>query len=475
MMADRIASGGSVGSSIRSSISDKLKAKATGVKEKFDPLNIARAMTGGGRLAPAILGRLTGRSQSDINYFAGDKNKKGKSYTQIPTYMNTPGEGLGGSAVDVLNKMLSFMVNSRERDLKKKETAKQFLEEQRVEDQRRHKEFLDVLKQYTSLNTATISKKEEGPGIFDFIKDMIGSMIDKLLQPFKWLLENKDKLFGILRLFAGPLAGMLAGGAAIVWLANELRDYLRENVVNMNALSPEKAAELLQTPGAFREIEKYGGRDAVMKIAKEGHLEAAKILASGDIKKINDAGGEEFLKQVVARGAVTVPESAANQDLSQFAEQGPKRPKGTGSATPLKQADWDKKWSKIYDPETGKRLDLLGTSPAPAATQMPNTDGAPSAPATSPGSGETTTPAGNQSSASPVTQLPASARMNDAVSENQNLNLTAGVDTQTPVAPVITTNTNSVDLPDRPIPATALVRDRTPILDYVLQLSVTPV
>jgi hypothetical protein len=49
------------------------------------------------------------------------------------------------------------------------------------------------------------------------------------------------------------------------------------------------------------------------------------------------------------------------------------------------------------------------------------------------------------------------------------------MDIQTPVAPVLTTNTSSVNLPDRPIPATALVRDKTPILDYVLQLSVTPV
>ena len=119
-MTDKIVSGGGVGSALSGAISDKLKAKATGIKEKFDPMNIARAMTGGSRLAPAILGRLTGRSQSDINYFAGGKNQK-SSYTQVPTQMTTPGEGLGGSAVEVLNRMLSFMQNSREEDLKRKE------------------------------------------------------------------------------------------------------------------------------------------------------------------------------------------------------------------------------------------------------------------------------------------------------------------------------------------------------------------
>jgi hypothetical protein len=264
---------------------------------------------------------------------------------------------------------------------------------------------------------------------------------------------------GVLRLFAGPLAGMLAGGAAILWLAEQLKVYFRENVANMNAISPEKAAELLQTPGAFREIEKYGGRDAVMKIAKEGHIEAAKILATGDIKKINDAGGEEFLKQVVARGAVTVPESAAKQDLSQFAEQGPKRPKGTGSAAPLKQEAWDKKWSKVYDPETGKRLDLIG-SPAPSPTKMP---GAPTTAA--PKSNETTTP---------VPETPVSSRMNAAVEENQALNIAPPGNTQTSPA-ILTNNTSSVDLPDRPIPATATVRDKTPILAHVLQQSLAPI
>ena len=199
-----------------------------------------------------------------------------------------------------------------------------------------------------------------------------------------------------------------------------------------------------------------------MKIAKEGHIEAAKILASGDIKKINDAGGKDFLEKVVARGPVEVPESVKNEDLSQFAEQGPKRPTGTGSSIPSKQADWDKKWSKIYDPQTGKRLDLLN-SPATSTLPQAPTSQPMTSPAVSPG--ETTTP---------VTQTPVSSRMNDAVQENQDLSISSLGNTQS-TAPIITTNTSSVDLPDRPIPATATVRDRTPILDYVLEQYASPI
>jgi len=491
LMTDKITSGKGIGSALGGAISDKLKAKATGVKEKFDPMNIAKFMTGGSRLAPAIMGRLTGRSQSDINYFAGDKGKKG-NYTQIPTSMATPGEGLGGSAVEVLNKMLSFMQRSREEDLKKKETAKQFIEEQKNEEQRRHKEFLEILREYTSLSgPTTLVKKEEGgdllSGLMSTIKSMINTAVSGVLTVVNGLIDGFKKSLdwlGDLKTFMSFLGGnslklllslgkflinpftiglfaAIAGGAAIMWLGEKLKDYFRENVVNMKALSPEKAAELLQTPGAFRTIEEYGGREAVLKIAKEGHLEAEKILATGDIKKINDAGGRPFLEQVVARGAVTVPESAAKEDLSQFEKELKlKRPKGSGLAVKNEQAKWDALYGKIYDPETGKRLDLI-SPPSTVPAKMSET------PATAP------TPK-QESTTTPIPQTPMSSRMNDAVQENQDLSVAPPGNTQTP-PPVLTTNTSTVDLPDRPIPATASVRDKTPILDHVLQQSLVPV
>ncbi len=497
LITDKITSGGSIGSSIRSSISDKLKAKGTGIKEKFDPMNIARAMTGGSRLAPAILGRLTGRSQADINYFAGDK-RKGGSYTQIPTAMSTPGEGLGGSAVEVLNRMLSFMQKSREDDLEKKETAKAFQEEQRVEDQRRHKEFLDVLKEYTSLSggTTTLVKKEEGDGLLSGLMNTIKSMINSAIEGVKtmfntalaaleWVKDLKilTKLLPyaarLLTFLASPLGVALLGTAAILYLADQLKVYFRENVANMNALSPEKAVELLQTPGAYREIEKYGGREAVMKIAKEGHLEAKRILDTQDPKKINDAGGKEFLEQVVARGAVTVPESAAEEDLSQFEKELKlKRPKGSGLAVKNQQADWDAKYGKIYDPETGKRLDLLG-KPTAIQADVRKIDNAAEATPMTPQKmgrlGQFNRMAGaSTTGAKLIPQTTVSSRMDNAFEEYQALNMVPPGNTQTTPA-VLTTNTSTVDLPDRPIPATATVRDKTPILDYVLEQYASPI
>jgi hypothetical protein len=367
-------------------------------------------------------------------------------------------------------------------------------------------------------STTLVSKKDDSGGFLDFIKNMIEGMLApfKWLLDFKFLLDYKTLLLNIFRLFGvgGPLAGILVGSAAIVWLAEQLKDYFRENVAHMDKLSPEKAAELLQTPGSFREIEKYGGREAVLKIAKEGHLEAQKILDTKDIKKINEAGGEDFLRKVVARGAVTVPEETAKEDLSQFKEQGPKRPKGTGSSIPSEQAKWDKLWSKIYEPETGVRLDLLTKSGAPAlienqsaaetarlglppslsnedqsaaetsrlmrqgtSTATPLPSGAESSNvgaisgSNSPPMVETETP-----SMTPVSNTPATNRMNDVITENQDLNLNDYFTPTTGSAPaIVSSKSSSVDLPDRPIPATATVRDTTPIFDYVLKKYLSPV
>jgi hypothetical protein len=456
LMADRIASGGSIGSSIRNSISDKLKAKATGVKEKFDPLNIARAMTGGGRLAPAILGRLTGRSQSDINYFAGDKNKKQRSYTQIPSYMNTPGEGLGGSAVDVLNKMLAFMVNSRASDLKKKETAKQFLEEQKVEEQRRQDEFLELLKVYTSLGASTVIKAEEGENMMDKFK----RMLDALARKFQSLLDainvfkNPKALASLVGLLTNPLGLTIAAIIAATYGLQKLAD----KTPNFSVLTPQEAQDVLNSKDPFA-IQQEGGYDKLANIIKNGPAEAQKALddfKAGRITEpeINKLGGVTKLEEIAKQTGLAVPENVALPDKIQS------RPTRRGQS----QMMWDQKYGKDYNPDGTRKATQMpntGAPPAPAATPVPNTPPSP--------------PAENLSSPQPVQQTPSSARMNNAVDENQNLNLMANMDTQTPVAPVITTNTSSVDLPDRPIPATALVRDKTPILDHVLNLSLAPV
>jgi hypothetical protein len=62
-----------IGQSFTTALSDRTKATVTGIKEAFDPLNIAKKLTGGSKLAPALLGRLTGRNKTTIQHFSGRK------------------------------------------------------------------------------------------------------------------------------------------------------------------------------------------------------------------------------------------------------------------------------------------------------------------------------------------------------------------------------------------------------------------
>ena len=74
--------------SLKNSIDKKLKAKAKGIKETFDILNIAKVLTGGSSIGPAIVGRMLGRSKEDIEYFTGRLKpiavKHGQKVTPVP-------------------------------------------------------------------------------------------------------------------------------------------------------------------------------------------------------------------------------------------------------------------------------------------------------------------------------------------------------------------------------------------------------
>jgi hypothetical protein len=81
---------GGFGSSLKAAISQKTKAKITGIKEKFDPLNIAKKLTGGSNFAPALLGKLIGADKSRIDYFSGVKPKHTASLESGGSSLESP-------------------------------------------------------------------------------------------------------------------------------------------------------------------------------------------------------------------------------------------------------------------------------------------------------------------------------------------------------------------------------------------------
>jgi soluble lytic murein transglycosylase-like protein len=137
LITDRIAAGGGIGESISAALSERSKARAIGLKEKFDPLNIIKTLTGGSRLAPALLGRLTGRSPEAIKYFSRDPKKKLKDDT-------ISSQELSG-ATQKLGSIYAMMVKMEEEKkvMEQDEARKRAAEDEAEED--RNKELIKAL------------------------------------------------------------------------------------------------------------------------------------------------------------------------------------------------------------------------------------------------------------------------------------------------------------------------------------------
>jgi hypothetical protein len=365
LFLDQLAQQDSVTSAIGKTISLKTQAKIKGIKESFDPLNMVKFLTFGSKLGPALFGKLTGRKQKDIDYFTG----RSKS---VVGGMNTAdklkGTGQGGDSAGIneqLSKIYSFLKTSREDDIKLKEKSKNFEEELISEKKLRHDELIETLNKLMNNiqgGKPTFEKVQSGESMIDMVKRMIGDAFDSIkdLMALKDILKSVpwSKLLGVMRWFGGPIGIALLGITSAAMFSEWLKGFIGENVVNKNVITPEKAVELLRTPDAYRAIEEYGGREALLEMAKTGYIKAKEILERGDIKEINQAGGVDFLKKVESRGAIDTSNIAPAADLSQFKPTGPKRPETGGVALPAQQKEWDKTWSKVYNPKTGKRLDL---------------------------------------------------------------------------------------------------------------------
>jgi len=138
MLAEKIMAGDGVGSSIKSSLSEKSKAKAVGIKEKFDPMNIAKAV--GGEGGAAIYGKMASRSDADMEHFTGVKpaqSKQPKSELDEDTNTSEP--------VKILGDIYKLMKEDREDLVKDRELAKSKVVDNRREEDEWHKQLIDVL------------------------------------------------------------------------------------------------------------------------------------------------------------------------------------------------------------------------------------------------------------------------------------------------------------------------------------------
>jgi hypothetical protein len=324
---------GGLGSSLKAAISQKTQAKMIGLKEKFDPMNIAKFMTGGSNWAPALLGKLTGRKQSSIDYFSGVKRRGKGTAEKLGAVGSSGGDFLG-----ILQDIESLLHTTREEDKLKAEEENNFAEEKALEKARRHKELMEALtgKPYTK-EVPTATKVDETP------------------TPFGGL--DLGLLGKILGWFGGPVGMALLGVATmaaffgLIYLGLQA---LNKVTPNMKALSPEEAENILKN-GSARDIESFGGKERLENVIKNGKKEAEEALAmpEGEARdeKLRQLGGEDKVRAIAKdEKAYTVPET-----VDTGPEKVPPRPTKGGLALKSKQDAWDKNYGDRYNHDGTKK------------------------------------------------------------------------------------------------------------------------
>ena len=384
-IANRLVGGESFGTSISKSLSEGTKARMTGLREKINPMNIAKFMTGGSPLAAAMVGRMTGASKEDMRYFT---NKQGKMDTASKIKPTVQDEGV----LDLLNEIYLLLEDSRKSNLKEFPTEEEIFErEKKAKD--RHKELLEALKYKKPKETATKEKEEEG------------------------LLKN------ILSWFKSPLGVALLGLTSMAALFGALYvglNILKENTPNMKALSPDEAQAVLQ--GNDEElIKSYGGREVLEDIVVNGKQRAKDILDMPEDTPEEKATKKKAMLDMGGKSKV----KAIAEDIKTY-DVPPAKPAGEGKADKLsftkeqfiknsrktkKAAEeyWNENYAPYYNDDGTKKT----------ATPQPTT--------TSEEQPKQNIPTVSGPSTTPQEAMPATARVNEAVRENVELNLPTAV------------------------------------------------
>jgi len=442
-ITDRLVGGEKISSSIGKSISEGTRARITGLKEKVDPLNIAKFMMGGSKLGTALAGRMMGRSQEDIEHFTGSKSK-GKG-TETASKLGKVEEG--GSSLDILHKIYSLLSENNSSEKLAREEENNMAEGREMEKKRRHDELIAAIKGMGGKQTATVvgkDKKEESGGMFDSIIDFVKKMIDDMKQFIQPILDMfTGELMKSLLSFGRFLLGNPAVIAAIAWAIGmyKAKEFLDDSEYGKRM--SENEGKLAQK--AFKEKKtdftqlKLSKDDAQAILDQpEGKAKTRDIESFGGIERIQaiaagkpDPGGKSLQKPIDNNTPTNQTAEFQEKKLSVMPETVEPRPTAGGLKGDSKKKTWDEKYAQYYNPD--------GTKKVPTATPVTAPAAAAAATAPVPASPVSSTPP-------PPVSAPTSAPLNEKVNENQNLNLPP---TPNP-APATTVNNTNVSNNSKP-------------------------
>lgn len=203
LFADQLMYEKKVTTAIRKTISLKTRGRVMGLTQYLDPLNIAKVMTLGSSLGPALLGHWMGRDPRDIQYFTGRfkpiRERTGEKITKL-----SKGAGNIEGVSDVLRKMYKLLSGTHEQNVKRLELNNNLEEERRIEEERRHKELLDVLSNLGTGKKKHSKLKDAGDflsNLWKMLKPLIAAMVAKAVETamkayawlkdfYKWMKES---------------------------------------------------------------------------------------------------------------------------------------------------------------------------------------------------------------------------------------------------------------------------------------------
>ena len=310
--------------SVGATLSERSKARMTGIKETFDPLNIAKFLTFGSKLGPALLGNLLGRTKTDISYFTGLR----PTSTKI-NRLESDDKGLN----DMLGKILTYMQTTNEENRKNRQKENNYKEELELERLKRHKELIAALTGRKIESKASLVKVQEPQtSLTDSLLSAFG-LAAGAATAFKWL--------GKLGMFLATNPIVLGAGSAIAFgyalykMLTDERGYEAKDSdlnrgldqaqkvgglagVNETMEKRAKLPEYERTMEDIKDFQKFNNQgepanDAQLTGFANRGTESARAVQ--DYKKMRDAG--EIPKVIpvlegVSSQAVTVPEEVPN-------------------------------------------------------------------------------------------------------------------------------------------------------------------
>jgi hypothetical protein len=290
LASERLLSGEGIGASLKNAFKDKIGVKATNLKKKFDPLNMLSKIS---PLAATAYGMKRGRSLSDISYFTGIQGqppekpqeeedsaptRRSRKQTATKATKSATG-GLEKGSAGTLKQIYKLLSDKFEEDTKLREVDKNFEEERKTEDEKRHKELLDAILKGKG-------KKEEKK------KEEKTTLMDMLMGAFSMLKSLPGMIMGGLSSLLGLKSLSKLGGKAIKGVAN-----LGKSIVKGGVKLATKAGSMIK--GGVKAAMGFGSKAAsgvgslVTKGAEAAEKAGSALAKGGKIAtKVAGAGGK---------------------------------------------------------------------------------------------------------------------------------------------------------------------------------------